>query len=96
MIASTVAVRVWAFARPCDQRKSFDALAALVTEAMGHDVLSGAMFLFVSRDCRRAKVIYFDGTGLCVRAKRREAPRCGASRVLRRSVMRAQPCAAQG
>lgn len=70
MITSTLAVRVWVFATPCDQRKSFDALSALVTEAMGHDVLSGAMFLFVSRDRRKAKVIFYDGTGLCVLAKR--------------------------
>jgi transposase len=39
---------------------------------MKHDVLAGDLYLFVSRDRRRAKVLYFDGTGMCVFAKRLE------------------------
>ena len=53
-------------------RKSFDTLTALVTEHMKHDVLTGDLYLFVSRDRRRAKVLYFDGTGMCLLAKRLE------------------------
>jgi transposase len=41
-----------------------------VTEAMKRDVLSGDLFLFVSRDRKRTKVLYYDGTGLCLFAKR--------------------------
>ena len=51
-------------------RKQFDSLAALVTEAMGQDILGGDLYLFVGRNRTRAKVLYFDGTGLCVFAKR--------------------------
>jgi transposase len=65
-------VSVYAFEEPCDMRKSFDTLAALVSERMGHDMLAGDLFLFVSRDRRRAKVLYFDGTGVCLFAKRLE------------------------
>jgi transposase len=65
-------VGVYAFNEPCDMRKSFDTLAALVAERMKHDVLAGDLFLFVSRDRRRAKVLYFDGTGMCLFAKRLE------------------------
>jgi transposase len=70
MIGSSRKVPVFAFSAPVDMRKSFDALAAIVTETMEHDVLSGAMFLFVSRDRKKARVLFFDGTGLCLYAKR--------------------------
>jgi transposase len=63
---------VYAFDEPCDMRKSFDTLTALVVERMSRDVLSGDLFLFVARDRRRAKVLYFDGTGMCLLAKRLE------------------------
>jgi transposase len=63
---------VYAFDEPCDMRKSFDTLTALVTEQMKRDVLTGDLFLFVARDRRRAKVLYFDGTGMCLLAKRLE------------------------
>jgi len=65
-------VSVYAFDQPCDMRKSFDTLTALVTEHMKHDVLAGDLYLFVSRDRKRAKVLYFDGTGMCLFAKRIE------------------------
>jgi transposase len=65
-------VSVYAFDEPCDMRKSFDTLTALVTEHMKHDVLIGDLYLFVSRDRKRAKVLYFDGTGMCLFAKRLE------------------------
>ena len=72
MIGLPRGVSVYAFDAPCDMRKSFDTLTALVTEHMKHDVLAGDLYLFVSRDRRRAKVLYFDGTGMCVFAKRLE------------------------
>jgi transposase len=70
VIGSTRQVAVYALAGPTDLRKQFDALAALVTHALGRDVLSGELFLFVSRDQRKARVLFFDGTGLCLFAKR--------------------------
>ena len=39
---------------------------------MRHSVVTGDLFLFVSRNRKRAKVLYFDGTGLCLLAKRLE------------------------
>lgn len=72
MIGLTRAVRVFAYAGPIDMRRGFDGLAALVTEALGHDLLRGDVYLFVGKSRRRAKVLYFDGTGLCLLAKRLE------------------------
>jgi transposase len=56
-------------------RKSFDALSALVTQALKRDPLSGDLFLFASKNRKRAKVLMWDGTGLCVYAKRLEQGR---------------------
>ena len=69
MIGSGRQIAVYAFGEPVDMRKSFNTLSALVV-ALGREVLSGHFFLFVSRDRKRAKVLFFDGTGLCLLAKR--------------------------
>jgi len=65
-------VCVYAYTSPADLRKGYDGLSALVTGELGHDALSGDLFLFVSRNRIRAKVLYWDGTGLCLYAKRLE------------------------
>ena len=70
MIGASRALVAWAFTEPCDMRKSFNTLGAIVEQQMGRSVLSGDLFLFVSRDRKRAKVLYFDGTGMCLLSKR--------------------------
>jgi transposase len=75
MIGSTRQVSVYAYTGPVDMRRSFDGLSALVEQGMGRDPLCGDLFLFVSRNRRRAKVLLWDGTGLCVYAKRLESGR---------------------
>jgi transposase len=67
-------LRVFAYRSPTDMRKSFNTLAALVAE-LGHDVVAGDAFVFVGKCRRRAKVLWFDGTGLCLLAKRLEKGR---------------------
>lgn len=75
MIGSTRRVTVWAHAQPVDMRKAFDALSAIVAGAMGKELLSGDVFLFVSKNRKRAKALLWDGTGLCLYAKRLEKGR---------------------
>lgn len=75
MIGSTRQVRVFACDAPTDMRKQFDSLAVLVVQSLKRDLLAGDMFLFVGRNRRRAKVLFFDGTGLCLFAKRLERGR---------------------
>ena len=75
MIGSTRQVAVFAFGGPIDMRKGFDGLAAVVTQDLGRDPLSGDVFLFVNRTRKRAKVLLWDGTGLCIYAKRLEQGR---------------------
>jgi transposase len=59
-------------------RKGFEGLSALVRLGMNHDLLSGNLYLFVNRHRTRAKVLLWDGTGLCVYAKRLEKGRFAA------------------
>jgi transposase len=75
MIGSTRNLRVWAYARPADLRKGFDGLSALVRNGLGRDPLSGDCFLFTNRVRTSAKVLVWDGTGLCVYHKRLEKGR---------------------
>ena len=72
MIGSTRNLRVFAYGAPADLRKGFEGLQALVVRELGRDPLSGECFLFVSRTRRRAKVLFYDGTGLCLYHKRLE------------------------
>lgn len=72
MIGSTRSVRVYAYTHATDMRKGFDGLYGMVSSQLERDPLSGDLFLFVSRNRKRAKVLLWDGTGLCLYAKRLE------------------------
>jgi transposase len=75
VIGSTRNLRVWACSEPTDLRKGFEGLGGLVSAALGHDPLSGDCFVFVNRSRTRAKVLLWDGTGLCIYQKRLEQGR---------------------
>ncbi len=69
MIGFAGQLHVYAYGAPCDMRKSFNTLTGLVVD-MGHDISAGEVFLFVAKNKKRAKVLWHDGTGLCLLAKR--------------------------
>lgn len=71
-------MRVYAYTAPVDMRKGFDGLSSLARDGLGREPTSGDMFLFVSRNRIRAKVLVWDGTGLCLYAKRLEEGRFAA------------------
>ena len=75
VIGSTRQVAVWAYGAAADLRKGFDGLSALVSQGLGRDPLSGDCYLFVNATRKRAKVLLWDGTGLCIYAKRLERGR---------------------
>ncbi len=72
MIGPTGAVRVMVATRPVDFRKGAEGLAALVRETMGADPFSGAVYVFRAKRADRVKLIFWDGTGVCLFAKRLE------------------------
>ncbi len=75
MIGSTRNLRVFAYGAPADLRKGFDGLYGIVRAEFERDPLDGDCFLFVNRARSRAKVLLWDGTGLCIYMKRLERGR---------------------
>jgi transposase len=58
--------------RPVDFRKGAEGLAALVREEMRSDPFSGTIYVFRARRADRVKLVFWDGTGVCLFAKRLE------------------------
>jgi transposase len=65
-------VKVYLATAATDMRKSFDGLSALVKQEIKKDVLTGELFVFMSRRGDRIKVLYWDRNGFCLWAKRLE------------------------
>jgi transposase len=64
--------RIWLAAGATDMRRGFDGLAALVQQRLGADPFSGHLFIFRGRRGDRVKLLWWDGDGLCLLAKRLE------------------------
>lgn len=65
--------RVMVAIRPVDFRKGPDALAALVGTEYGGDPNSGVIYVFRAKRADRIKLVWWDGTGLCLMAKKLES-----------------------
>ena len=65
-------IRVLVATKPVDFRKGMDGLAALVKEQLKADPFCGVIYCFRSKRADRVKLIFWDGTGLCLFAKRLE------------------------
>lgn len=55
---------------PIDLRASFDRLAGIAKEQVGFDARSGALFVFFNKRREALKILFFDGTGMCIFYKR--------------------------
>lgn len=75
MLAFPAAIRIYVAVQPVDMRKSFNGLWAVVSERLHEDPKSGAVFAFINRERTRLKLLYWDGTGVWVLAKRLEEGR---------------------
>jgi transposase len=63
-------VEVFVGLEPIDLRWGFDRLAGAVGERVGREARSGALFVFFGRRRDALKVLFFDGTGMCLFYKR--------------------------
>ena len=75
MITLPVHTRIWIAAGVTDLRRGFVGLSALVQTALEQDPFSGHVFVFRGRRGDLIKVIWFDGDGCCLFAKRLERGR---------------------
>ncbi len=75
MIPVPAGVRVWLAAGHTDMRKGFDGLAVLVQERLKTDPFGGQLFVFRGRRGDLIKLIWHDGQGMCLFAKRLERGR---------------------
>ena len=66
------ATKVYLAVGATDLRKGFDGLYGLARDALGLDPLSGHLALFCNRQRNRLKILFWDGNGLWVCAKRLE------------------------
>lgn len=75
MLAFPSAIRIYVAVQPVDMRKSFNGLWAAATEQLKEDPKNGAVYCFINRERTRLKLLYWDGTGVWVLAKRLEQGR---------------------
>ncbi len=70
--SSNDGVRIYVATTPVDMRKSFDGLVEVVRSFLGHDPLSGSMFVFRNRAGHMLKILWWDDGGLAIFYKRLE------------------------
>jgi transposase len=68
-------VQVFVALEAVDLRFSFDRLSGLAREHIGYDARSGALFCFFGRRRDALKILFFDGSGMCLFYKRLDKAR---------------------
>ena len=72
MIVPPTGVRVLIAIKPVDFRKGMDGLAAYVQEQLRADPFSGVVYVFRAKRADKVKLLFWDGTGVCLVIKRLE------------------------
>ena len=65
-------IQVLVATKPVDFRKQADGLAAIVQQALAADPFCGTVYVFRSKRADRVKLLWWDGTGICLLNKRQE------------------------
>jgi transposase len=75
MLTFPSALRIYLAVEPVDMRKQFNGLWSMAQETLHEDPRSGAVFVFANKNRDRIKLLYWDGTGPWIFAKRLEKGR---------------------
>ena len=78
MLNPGLGCRIWLYTAPCDMRRSYDGLSALVRHELGRDPTDGHWYVFVNRRRTMLKMLAFDAGGYWIWAKRLEQGRFAA------------------
>ena len=70
MLTFSATQRIYLAVEPVDMRKQFNGLWTLAAQKLHEDPFSGALFVFVNKGRDRVKILFWDGTGLCLFSKR--------------------------
>lgn len=73
MITAGAEMQVLVATKPVDFRKQADGLAAIVEAALGANPFCGTIYVFRSKRMDRVKLLWWDGTGICLMTKRLES-----------------------
>lgn len=88
MLTVPANARLFLCQKPMNMRKSFEGLSAVVEQMFPGELLSGALFVFLSRQKDHMKVLYWDGDGFVIFYKRLEKGRFSAKRAISSSLLR--------
>jgi transposase len=69
-------VEIFVGVEPIDLRWSFDRLSGIASDRIGREARSGALFVFFGKRREAIKVLFFDGSGLCLFYKRLDKSTC--------------------
>ena len=87
MLQFAPGVKVYLACKPVDMRRGFDGLAADVAQTLRADPYSGAAFVFRSKRGDYVKILTWDGSGLCLFAKRLEKGSFGRRSLRARCIL---------
>ena len=75
MLSFPHARKIYLAVAPVDMRKQFNGLWVAAEQTLQEDPRQGALFVFTNKDRNRLKILYWDGTGVWILAKRVEKGR---------------------
>jgi transposase len=75
MLAFPAGLRVFLASEAVDMRKQYNGLWTEALERLQEDPRQGAVFAFTNKSRDRLKLLYWDGTGVCILSKRLEKGR---------------------
>lgn len=75
MLSFPGSLRIFLAVEPVDMRKSFNGLHAVVAGHLKENPLTGGLYVFTNKRRNRLKILFWDGTGLWILAKRLEEGR---------------------
>jgi transposase len=68
-------VEIFVGLAPIDLRWGFDRLAGMVEQHIGRSARSGALFVFFGKRKHALRILFYDGSGMCLFYKRLDRPR---------------------